>query len=117
MVGVRPLARLAFPPTHHLTWRCGLLRIPSLSVEYVKVPVDGPANMTTFTVQMAILPDGQDPAGGDWQSAQWIGTDAAVLVGPATGLALTKGVRYGIWVKITAAPEIPVLGPSLLQIT
>jgi hypothetical protein len=93
------------------------LKIPSLSTEYVKVPVTGPANLTSLTVQMAIVPDGQDPAGGDWQSAQWIGTDAAVLIGPATALPLTKGVTYGIWVKITAAPEIPVLGPYGLHIT
>lgn len=94
-----------------------MLQIPSLSVEYVKVPIDGPSNMTSFTVQMAVIPDGQDPSGGDWQSAQWIGTDAAVLVGPATALALTKGVNYGIWVKIAAAPEVPVLGPFDLHIT
>ena len=93
------------------------LPIPSLSVEYVKVPVTGPSNLTTLTVQMAILPKGQDPTGGDWQSAQWIGTDAAVLIGPATALPLVKGVTYGIWVKITAAPEIPVLGPFDLHIT
>ncbi|MFD1546999.1 hypothetical protein [Nonomuraea guangzhouensis] len=93
------------------------LKIPSLSVEYVKVPVDGPSNLTSLTVQMAIVPAGQDPTGGDWQSAQWIGTDAAVLIGPATALVLTKGLTYGIWVKITAAPEIPVLGPYDLHIT
>lgn len=93
------------------------LKIPSLSTEYVKVPITGPSNLTSLTVQMAIVPDGQDPAGGDWQSAQWIDTDASVLVGPATALPLTKGVTYGIWVKITSAPEIPVLGPFGLHIT
>jgi hypothetical protein len=93
------------------------LKIPSLSVEYVKVPVTGPANLVTLTVQMAIVPDGQDPSGGDWQAAQWIGTDAAVLIGPGQPLALSKGLTYGIWVKITAAPEIPVLGPYDLHIT
>jgi hypothetical protein len=83
----------------------------------VKVPVTGPATLTTLTVQMAIVPDGQDPASGDWKAAQWIGTQAAVLIGPATTLPLTKGVTYGIWVKITSSPEIPVLGPYGLNIT
>jgi hypothetical protein len=93
------------------------LKIPSLSTEYVKVPITGPSNLTSLTVQMAIVPTGQDPTGGDWQSAQWIGTDASVLIGPATTLALSKGLTYGIWVRITAAPEIPVLGPYGLHIT
>lgn len=94
-----------------------MLKIPSLSVEYVKVPVVGPPNLTSLTVQMAIVPDGQDPVSGDWKTATWIGTDAAVLIGPATTLPLTKGVTYGIWVKITSSPEIPVLGPYGLNIT
>ncbi|GAA3172589.1 hypothetical protein [Nonomuraea roseoviolacea] len=93
------------------------LRIPSLSTEYVKVPITGPATLTSLPVQMAIVPDGQDPAGGDWKTAEWIGTDAAVLIGPATALPLTKGGTYGIWVKITSAPEIPVLGPYSLYVT
>lgn len=94
-----------------------MLTIPSLSVEYVKVPITGPAALADLPVQMAIVPDGQDPAGGDWKAASWIGTSAAVLIGPATSLPLTKGVTYGIWVKITSSPEVPVLGPYPLHIT
>lgn len=94
-----------------------MLRIPSLSVEYVRVPVTGPPDLTTLDVDMAIVPQGQDPGSGDWKSADWIGSDAAVLIGPATALPLTKGVNYGIWVKITSSPEIPVLGPYDLHIT
>ncbi|MFI7125979.1 hypothetical protein ACIBQ1_09815 [Nonomuraea sp. NPDC050153] len=95
-----------------------VLKIPSISVEYVKVPVlGGPANLVTLDVDMAIVPDGQDPAGGDWKAADWIGTSAAILIGPATLLPLTKGTTYGIWVKITSSPEIPVLGPYPLHIT
>lgn len=95
-----------------------MLTISSLSTEYVKIPiVDGPANLTTLTVQMAIVPQGQDPVSGDWKSASWVGTSAAVLIGPATSLPLSKGVTYGVWVKITSSPEIPVLGPFDLHIT
>lgn len=94
-----------------------MLRMSSLTTEYVRIPVTGPVDVTSLTVQMAIVPDGQDPAGGDWRTATWIGTFAAVLVGPATTLPLTKGVSYGIWVKITSTPEIPVLGPYDLHIT
>lgn len=93
------------------------LKISSLSTEYVKVPVTGPSDVTSLTVQMAIVPDGQDPAGGDWKTATWISTSASILIGPATTLPLAKGVSYGVWVKITSTPEIPVLGPYPLHIT
>ncbi|MFI6496896.1 hypothetical protein [Nonomuraea typhae] len=92
-----------------------MLQIPSLSTEYVHAPIDGPANMTGFTVEMAILPEGQDPAGGDWKSAQWDGTDAIVMVGPSATIPLTKGVTYEVWVRITATPEIPVLRPGFVH--
>ncbi|MER7500459.1 hypothetical protein AB0L05_27755 [Nonomuraea pusilla] len=94
-----------------------MLKIPSLSVEYVKVPITGPADLAELPVQMAIVPNGQDPATGDWKSAVWIGTSAAVLIGPGSGLPLAKGGSYGIWVKITSTPEVPVLGPYPLTIT
>ena len=94
-----------------------MLTIPSLSVEYVKVPIDGPPGFTELDVDMAIVPQGQDPAGGDWKSAAWVDSSAAVLIGPATSLVLAKGGTYGIWVKITSSPEIPVLGPFDLHIS
>jgi hypothetical protein len=95
-----------------------VLTIPSISIEYAKVPITvGPSDMATLPVHMAIVPDGQDPTGGDWKIASWIGINAAVLIGPGTGLPLTKGVTYGIWVKITDAIEAPILGPYPLHIT
>lgn len=94
-----------------------MLLIPSLSTEYVHVPIDGPANMTTYDVDMAILQEGQDPDSGDWVAAAWEGTDAVVLVGPATSIPLTRGVTYEVWVRITATPEIPVLRPGFVHAT
>ena len=97
-----------------------VLEIPSISVEYVPVPVTGPSGLTTLPVEMAIVQQGQDPAGGDWKSAEWsddADSTALVLIGPGTDLELEKGVNYGIWVKITSSPEVPVLGPYPLHIT
>ncbi|MFI6793661.1 hypothetical protein ACIBG4_40655 [Nonomuraea sp. NPDC050383] len=94
------------------------MQIPSLSTEYVKVPIAGPATLTSLPVEMAVVPQDQDPAGGDWETADWIGTSAALLIGPASPFgALAKGLTYGIWVKITSTPEVPVLGPYPLHIT
>lgn len=89
-----------------------------LSTEYVKIPITGPVELSSLTVEMAILPDGQDPASGDWKTATWFATNASLLVGPDAPFgALTKGVTYGVWVRITSLPEKPVLGPYDLHIT
>ncbi|MFD9949713.1 hypothetical protein ACFWYW_55495 [Nonomuraea sp. NPDC059023] len=95
-----------------------MLTISHLSVEYVKVPISGPPNLTSLVVVMAVRPEGQDPESGDWETAAWIGTSASVLIGTGSDIgALTKGAQYGIWVKITSSPEVPVLGPYPLHIT
>lgn len=94
-----------------------MLQIPSLSTEYIHAPIDGPPNKTSFDVDMAILPEGQDPTSGDWKPAEWAGDDVICLVGPATSIPLTKGVRYEVWVRITASPEIPVLRPGFIHAT
>lgn len=94
-----------------------MLLIPSLSTEYVHAPIDGPPDMTTYDVEMAIVPEGEDPDSGDWETAAWEGTDAVVLVGPATSIPLSRGVTYEVWVRITATPEIPVLRPGFVHAT
>lgn len=96
-----------------------VLEIPSISKEYVKVPVTtGPADLTELDVNVAIVPQGEDPDSGDWKVALWIGTSASLLIGPGSTFgALTKGLSYGIWVQIISATEEPVLGPYPLHIT
>lgn len=97
----------------------GVLVLPSISKEYVKVPIiTGPPDLTELDINVAIKPDGEDPAGADWKVALWIGTSAALLIGPGSTFgALTKGATYGIWVQIIDDPEEPVLGPYPLHIT
>ncbi|GAA3721701.1 hypothetical protein GCM10022224_103930 [Nonomuraea antimicrobica] len=95
-----------------------MLRISWLSVVFVKVPITkGPPEFTELPVHMAIVPKGQDPIPTDWKPAAWIDIRASVLVGPGTALPLEKGLTYGIWVRVTSAPEVPVLGPFPLHIT
>lgn len=93
------------------------LQIPSLSLEYVHATIDGPPNKTSFAVEMAILPEGQDPGVSDWETAAWDGDDVICLVGPGGLITLTKGVQYEVWVRITASPEIPVLRPGFIHAT
>lgn len=94
-----------------------MLQIPSLSTEYVHATIDGPPNKTSYTPEMAILPEGQDPTGGDWKTASWSGDDVICLIGPSGLITLTKGVTYEVWVRITASPEIPVLRPGFIHAT
>lgn len=95
-----------------------VLEIPSISKEYVKIPITtGPPDLTDLDVNLAILPQGETPDTGDWTAGVWVGTAAAVLIGPGTDYELTAGITYGIWVQIIDDPEEPVLGPYPLHIT
>ncbi|MER7131242.1 hypothetical protein [Streptosporangium saharense] len=95
-----------------------MLKVPSISVEYLRIPITGSNDLAAFPVEMAVLPEGQDPGSGDWLTAEWspLG-EAMILVGPGTSLPLTRGVTYQIWVRITAEPEIPVLAPGQVHAT
>jgi len=92
------------------------------STEYVRVGVGATANgvaidPTADNLQMAFVPAGNTPAGGDWKAATWE-TDATVtppvyyarcLVGPAPGLiTLTANTIYDVFVKVTDNPEVVV---------
>lgn len=94
-------------------------KISSLSVEYLKVPITSTlaaAELDGLVVQLAVVPDGQEPVTGDWKTGTWIGTHAAVLIGPGATITLTDGT-YDVWVKITATPETPVLLSGSIHIT
>jgi hypothetical protein len=101
------------------------LTILALSEQYVKVPVravvDGaPYDPTGDPVELAIVPHGTEPAGGDWHAGSWETTvtglfSARVLVGPSSGLVLAAGY-YTVFVKITGSPEIPVLESGTLRV-
>jgi hypothetical protein len=93
-------------------------QIPAISVEYVQVAVTGPAglDLSDLDVELAIVADGQTPDTGDWKAGTWIGSSAAVLIGPGTSLELDQGT-YDVYVKITSSPEIPVLPSGSIHIT
>ncbi len=89
-------------------------RISALSKEYVKVQVSATESgaaidPTPDVVAMAIVTG--TPVSGDFHTATWetAGTKyyARLLVGPGAALTLTPGT-YGVWVKVTDSPEVPV---------
>lgn len=93
-----------------------MLKVPSISRPYLLVPVSGGSISTP--VEIAVIADGvEEPAEDDWLAADvWDGSVAKLLIGPGGTLGLANGI-YRVWVRVTSAPEIPVLRSGLLQIT
>jgi len=90
------------------------LRRSSLSLEYVSIEVDGGADPTALTVQMAFPSAGVAPVSGDWKTANWDPSYssepwlARCLVGPGGTVTLAAG-SYDVWIKIGGpSPEMPV---------
>lgn len=99
-----------------------------LSTAYVQIPVTaygtaGAYDPTGDAVQFAFTPltyPGGSPSTwitGSWATFPGPAYWAQCLVGPGTGgTALSIGT-WQLWLKITDSPEVPVLQPSLLEIT
>lgn len=93
-----------------------MLLIPSVSKEYVHVPVTGAT--VSDPVELAVIDyTAEEPTTDDWQPADaWDGTTAKLLIGPGGTAELANGT-YRIWVRVTATPEVPVIRAGLLRIT
>lgn len=101
------------------------IRLSSLSLEYVKVPVSATesgqaVDPTDLGVEMAFTTNGNEPAAEDWRAGDWetAGSKylARCLVGPAGAIELDDGA-YVIWLRVTADPEIPVKRVGALVVT
>lgn len=90
--------------------------IPSSSVEYIRAPVTGDYT-ESMTVQMALMPYDVEPDTSDWKIAQWDEGYAKVKIGAGTSVGALDEGTYGVWVKVTAADEAPVLYSGMVRIT
>ena len=113
-------------------WTVGTTSIglSQLATEYVLIPVAAtkagvPYNPTGDIVQFAFMPQAtQVPGNSDWVTGSWDTDTASViypysakcLVGPSGAITLGIGT-FVIYVKITDAPEVPVLIAGQLQIS
>lgn len=90
------------------------------SLEQLLTPITTAGDPTSFSVRVAVLPDGVRPEVADWHAADWVtvnGTPhASLLVGPGGAVQLSPGV-YRTWVEITAPPEKPVVSSPRFYIT
>jgi hypothetical protein len=70
-----------------------------------------------MVVQMALMPYDVEPGIGDWKAAQWDEGYAKVKIGTGTSVGVLDEGTYGVWVKVTAADETPVLYSGMVRIT
>lgn len=92
--------------------------ISDLSTVYIKSRIIATLNGSSYNptgdlVEIAFKAPGVDPSGPDWHTGSWetAGVNeyyARLLVGPIGGLVLAVGT-WRMWVRITDAPEVPVL--------
>ncbi|NUP15370.1 MAG: hypothetical protein HOZ81_04560 [Streptomyces sp.] len=75
--------------------------IPATSTEYLHVPVTAPTgtNLTGVPVRIAIVAHRADPDDDEWHNADWVGSDARLLIGPGTDTVLAAG-DYRVWINI-----------------
>jgi len=100
-----------------------MVTMSALSTKYIRSRVTATVGCTNYNptgdvVEAAFAPPGVNPS--IWYAGSWetCGTTfyARVLVGPAGTVPLVVGT-YTMWLRITDAPEIPVLQVGTLRIT
>jgi hypothetical protein len=92
------------------------LDLPKGTLEYVTMVVTRTANdvdPSTLTAKIAIVTWGTTPVSGDFNTATWL-TDVHGW-GVLTNTTAMSG-KYAVWLKVTATPEVPLLGPALLTV-
>ena len=100
------------------------LIISSQSKQFIRVPVSSTNDPTGDAVSWAIVVPAVEPSlffAGSWVTILDPETSdptyyAQVLVGPGTGLTLSRG-NYQMYVKIDDDPETPVLLAGILEVT
>lgn len=79
-----------------------------------------PYDPTGDPVALAFLPNGVTPTSGSWHAATWQtfggANYAACLVGPANGGVVLAIGTWTTWVKVTDAPEVPVMQAGYLNV-
>ncbi|MEU6990376.1 hypothetical protein ABZ953_06895 [Streptomyces sp. NPDC046465] len=77
------------------------MQIPASSTEYLYIPVDAHdgVDLTAAPVKVAAVAHRDNPSGDEWQTADWVGGEARVLIGPGSELVLARG-DYRVWVSV-----------------
>lgn len=75
--------------------------IPASSTEYLHIPVTLPQGVDTGStpVRIAVVAHRADPADNEWNDADWVNSQARILIGPGSGVELTAG-DYRVWINL-----------------
>lgn len=76
--------------------------IPATSTEYLRIPVTAAegVDLTETPVKIAVVAHGANPASSEWQTAEWVGGEARILIGPDGGLLTLTPGTYRVWVAV-----------------
>ncbi len=99
-----------------------MLKIAYTTQENIKVPLTSwagtVADPTTLPVELAVITGSNDPAEADWVTAAWT-TESGVFEAEALWQDLVPvaipRTTYSMWMRVTAAPETPVLYCGTIQ--
>ena len=80
-------------------------------------PLSGSADVTSYTVELALPELSVEPTEADWFPASWEATADAdgyylayAEIGPGAGtVEMTAGTVYQIWLRLTLPTETPVV--------
>lgn len=88
------------------------------SVEFLPVAVDTDHDPTSDAVYIACVAIGTDPVTGDWKTGSWdiVDDDYTAKIMFGTDISLDAG-QYDVYIKITDAPEVPIIRVGLLTVT
>lgn len=89
-----------------------ILVLPATTMEYIRNEVTSTTDLTTGTVEVAIMPEGDSPGSLDWEGATWESGNIRYLYDGS----LVAGT-YDYWVRITLAPETPVRNTGIVIFT
>jgi hypothetical protein len=76
--------------------------IPASSTEYLHIPVTAPAgiDLDGTPVRIALVAHGNNPTPAEWQTAEWAGTEARLLIGPDGGTLTLTPSNYRVWIAV-----------------
>lgn len=102
------------------------LRLPSMTREYLKVPVVATeggrlVDLTAASVDIAVTAGDAEPVDADWKGAAWEGVSpnlsARLLIGPGSTFGALANGSYSVWVRVNRSPEAVVRHAGKLTIT
>lgn len=95
------------------------MRIALTETKFMKIPIYGPAgtDVTQFVpVKLALVKPGAEPQVSDYHTGQWLGGEAALLIGSGPSGTPYAAGDYKAFATFTAGSEILVFDGGRVSI-